>query len=154
MSRNNEVLCGLGSWRPDFLQRLASKKIYMVIYGALGIIQGMFFTYLSATLTTLEREFGIKSREAAILMSGNEISQILFLFVMPCIIKVKKRPLWIAMGLYCSAFGCFLMALPHWTKPQQLYQVSETQKFLLNCVLITIVMPSYCYVITKGSYYN
>ena len=55
----------------------------MIFYGALGIIQGMLFTYLSATLSTLEKRFGIKSKEAAYIMSGNEISQILFLFVMP-----------------------------------------------------------------------
>ncbi len=110
---DRETTCGLGPWRPGkktkceqiklvllnllltsflaaFLQRLASKKVYMFFYGALGIIQGMFFTYLSATLSTLERQFGIKSKEAAYMMSGNEISQarkkpffITFLFVKP-----------------------------------------------------------------------
>ena len=118
MVTTSEVLCGLGSWRPAFLQPLASKKVYMFIYGALGIIQGMFFTYLSATLSTLEKQFGIKSKEAAYLMSGNEISQILFMFVMPFIVKIKKRPLWTSMGLFCSAFGCLLMGIPHWIKSQ------------------------------------
>ena len=46
MSKNTEVLCGLGPWRPSFLQPLASKKVYLFFYGCLGIIQGMFFTYL------------------------------------------------------------------------------------------------------------
>ena len=46
MSTNTEVLCGLGPWRPSFLQPLASKKVYLFFYGCLGIIQGMFFTYL------------------------------------------------------------------------------------------------------------
>ena len=41
----------------------------MFIYGCLGIIQGMFFTYLSATLSTLEKQFGIKSKESAYLVS-------------------------------------------------------------------------------------
>ena len=114
----NEILCGLGGWRPECLQKLASKKVYMFIYGSLGIIQGMFFSYLSATLATIEIQFGIKSKEAAYLMSGNEFSQILFVFVMPLLVKVKKRPLWTALGLWCSAMGCFLMAVPHWVKPQ------------------------------------
>lgn len=119
MTTTNEVLCGLGSWRPSYLQIFASKKVYMLIYGILGIIQSMFFSYLSSTLSTLEREFGIKSKETAYLMSGNEFSQILFVFVMPFIVKVKKRPFWTAIGLYCSALGCFLMALPHWTRPDK-----------------------------------
>jgi hypothetical protein len=44
-------------------------QVYMFIYGCLGIIQGMFFTYLSATLSTLEKQFGIKSKESAYLVS-------------------------------------------------------------------------------------
>lgn len=73
---DKETTCGLGNWRPAWLQPLASKKVYMFFYGALGIIQGMFFTYLSATLSTIERKFGIKSKEAAYMLSGNEISQV------------------------------------------------------------------------------
>ena len=86
---DKETTCGLWDWRPQCLQRLASKKVYMFFYGSLGIIQGMFFTYLSATLSTIERKFGIKSKEAAYLMSGNEISQIFFVFAMPFMIKVR-----------------------------------------------------------------
>ena len=32
-------------------------------------------------------------------------------------VKVKRRPLWTAIGLACTAIGCFMMALPHlWSK--------------------------------------
>ena len=34
-----ETSCGLGQWRPKFLQALASKKVYIFIYGAIGIIK-------------------------------------------------------------------------------------------------------------------
>lgn len=111
-----ETHCGLGPWRPRMLQRLASKKVYMLIYGLLGIVQGMFYTYLSAMISTLEKEFGIKSKESAILMSGNEISQILFAFAMPFMVKVKRRPLWVAVGLALSGLGSILMCLPHFTR--------------------------------------
>jgi hypothetical protein len=36
---SRETLCGLGPWRPRFLQPLASKKMYMFFYGALGIVK-------------------------------------------------------------------------------------------------------------------
>ncbi len=36
---DRETTCGLGPWRPSFMQRLASKKVYMFFYGALGIVQ-------------------------------------------------------------------------------------------------------------------
>ncbi|TRY69950.1 hypothetical protein TCAL_04473 [Tigriopus californicus] len=89
----------------------------MVLYGILVIIQSMLFTYLSATLSTLEKKFGIKSKEAAYIMSGNEISQFLFIFALPFIVKAKRRPLWTSLGLVCTGIGCFLMALPHWLSP-------------------------------------
>ena len=91
---DRETQCGLGPWRPKFMQFFASKKVYMFFYGMIGIIKGMQYTYLSAMLSTLERKFGIKSKETAYLMSGNEIAQILFLFFLPITMKVKKRPFW------------------------------------------------------------
>ena len=69
-----ETLCGLGNWRPTFLQKFASKKPYVIIYGLLGIFQAMQSTYISSMVSTLERRFGITSKESALLMSGNEFT--------------------------------------------------------------------------------
>ena len=52
----------------------------------------MQYSYMSSVLTTIEKEFGIKSKETAYLNSGNEIAQILFIFFLPLMMKVKKRP--------------------------------------------------------------
>ena len=118
-SVEKEELCGFGNCRPPFLQRFASKKPYIIIYGCLGIIQSMMGTYLSSMISTLERRFGIKSKESAYLMSGNEIFQILFLFIMPLIIKVKRRPLWMALSLCCTGIGCIMMGLPYLISEQE-----------------------------------
>ena len=108
-----EELCGFGDCRPSFLQKFASKKPYMIIYGCIGIVQSMMGTYLGSMISTIERRFGIKSKESAYLLSGNEIFQILFLFMMPFIIKVKRRPLWMALSLFCTGIGCILMGVPY-----------------------------------------
>jgi hypothetical protein len=47
-------------------------------------------------------------------MSGNELSQILFLFAMPLMVRVKRRPFWTSVGLVISGLGCLLMAIPYW----------------------------------------
>ena len=106
-------------------------------------MQGMQYTYLSAILTTLERKFGIKSKETAYLMSGDEIAQILFLFFMPLTVKAKKRPLWCGISMALSAVGLYLMSLPHlitgrWTTPLQDDQFSQAdmdQEGLCNATL-------------------
>lgn len=105
--------CGLGRWRPKFMQVLASKKVYMFFYGAIGIIKGMQYTYLSSMLTTFEKIFGIKAQQTAYLMSGNEIAQVLFLFFLPLTMKVKKRPLWCSIGMVITSLGLYMMSLPH-----------------------------------------
>ena len=76
------------------------------------LLQGMQYTYLSTMLSTLEKKFGIKSKETvrrslwwknnggwslhlqAYLMSGNEIAQILFLFFLPITVKVRYIRCW------------------------------------------------------------
>ena len=65
--------CGLASWRPGWLQRFARKEYYALVYSLIGITQGMAFSYLSTVLSTIEKQFGIKSKETAWVFSGNEI---------------------------------------------------------------------------------
>ena len=69
----------------------------------LGAIQGMSYTYLSSVLTTIEKQFGIKSQEAAWIFSGNEISQIFFIFVLPFLTRLQKRIMWTSVALIVSA---------------------------------------------------
>ena len=131
-SREKEVMCGLADCRPPFLQRFASKKTYMIIIGLLGIVQGMSFTYFGAMLSTLERQFGITSKQLAWLMSGMEISQILFIFVMPFVSHARKRPLWMSFGLFCSGIGCIMMFLPHLVSDRSYLEDISVQKHLTN----------------------
>jgi len=51
----------------------------------IGIITGATYTYLVSVLSTVEKQFGIKSREAAWIYSGNEISNIFFVFLLPLV---------------------------------------------------------------------
>lgn len=55
--------CGLGGcFSPEWLQVLASKKAFMVVFSFLAVIQGMTWAYFTATITTLEKRFKITSQ--------------------------------------------------------------------------------------------
>lgn len=54
--------CGLWCFYPSFLQFLASKKSYVLIFGMLGMVQYAMDSYTIATLSTLERRFKIPSK--------------------------------------------------------------------------------------------
>ena len=47
------------------------------------------------------------------MLSGNEISQILFSLVLTYYGGQRNRPVWIAWGVAFSAASCFVLAMPH-----------------------------------------
>jgi hypothetical protein len=53
----------------------------------------------------VEKQFGIRSQEAAWIFSGNEISQIFFILVLPFLPRIKKRTLWTSVAMLFSALG-------------------------------------------------
>lgn len=55
-------LCGLGKWHPTWLQKYATTKAFMGVYGLLGTIQAISYMYFIVTLTTLEKRFKIPSQ--------------------------------------------------------------------------------------------
>jgi len=114
--------CGLLSWRPQWIQRFARKEVYTLLYAVLGAVQGMGYTYLSSCLSTIEKQFGIKSQEAAWIFSGNEISQIAFIFFLPFLRKIKRRTMWTSIALLCSALGLFLCAMPYLVRDKTQYE--------------------------------
>lgn len=56
--------CGLGLFSPDWIQKHATKRMFIIVFGILGVIQSMSWAYFSATLTTLEKRFRLSSRTA------------------------------------------------------------------------------------------
>jgi len=114
--------CGLFGWRPSWIQKYATKQVYAAVYSILGIVQGMGFSYLSSVLSTIEKQFGIKSKETAWVFSGNEISQICFIFVLPFLGLIKKRALWTSVSMIITAGGLLLCASPFFVKDKSLYE--------------------------------
>lgn len=54
-----------------------------------------------------------KSFFPGIILSGNEISQILLSLILSYIGGQRNRPRWIAWGIVFCGLSCFILALPH-----------------------------------------
>ncbi|XP_053675033.1 solute carrier organic anion transporter family member 74D [Anopheles nili] len=106
-------LCGISCWHPAWLQRYATPRSFIVVYGFLGTVQAMAYIYFVITLTTLEKRFKIPSSTTGIILSGNEISQILLSLILSYVGGHRNRPRWIAWGVVFCALSCFILALPH-----------------------------------------
>uniref|UniRef100_A0A1L8DEL8 Solute carrier organic anion transporter family member n=2 Tax=Nyssomyia neivai TaxID=330878 RepID=A0A1L8DEL8_9DIPT len=105
--------CGLLFWHPRWLQRFANTRTFILVYGFLGTVQAMCYMYFVITLTTIERRFKIPSYTTGIIMSGNEISQILLSLFLSYAGGQRNRPLWIAWGVAICGLSCYILALPH-----------------------------------------
>uniref|UniRef100_A0A2M4BDH4 Solute carrier organic anion transporter family member n=1 Tax=Anopheles marajoara TaxID=58244 RepID=A0A2M4BDH4_9DIPT len=109
----SDVRCGLSWWHPRWLQRFATPRSFILVYGFLGTVQAMAYIYFVITLTTLEKRFKIPSSTTGIILSGNEISQILLSLILSYVGGHRNRPRWIAWGVVFCALSCFILALPH-----------------------------------------
>ena len=58
---DRETICGIGGWTPDWLQRLASKKAYVLSYGILGTSQSTYGAYFVGTISTIEKRYKFPS---------------------------------------------------------------------------------------------
>ncbi|XP_035914777.1 solute carrier organic anion transporter family member 74D [Anopheles stephensi] len=109
----SNMLCGISCWHPAWLQRFATPRSFIMVYGFLGTVQAMAYIYFVITLTTLEKRFKIPSSTTGIILSGNEISQILLSLILSYVGGHRNRPRWIAWGVVFCALSCFILALPH-----------------------------------------
>ncbi|CAB3388039.1 Hypothetical predicted protein [Cloeon dipterum] len=85
----------------------------LVVLQTAMVATTMSYVYFVATLTTMERRFKIPSKTTGLMLSGNEISQILLSLVLTYFGGRGNRPRWIAAGVAISALSCFILALPH-----------------------------------------
>lgn len=58
---SDETTCGIWIFKGPFLQKLANKKTYVVLYGLLGCVFSACYAYFNGTITTLEKRFKIPS---------------------------------------------------------------------------------------------
>ncbi|XP_065078878.1 solute carrier organic anion transporter family member 74D-like [Ochlerotatus camptorhynchus] len=108
-----DVQCGFWICRGRFWQRLASKKLYVFLFGVVGCLFGSTTAYFYGTLTTVEKSIQISSKNAGIITAGSDLSFVLSSLFLSYYASNKRKPLWIALGITSMGLSCFVNALPH-----------------------------------------
>lgn len=132
--------CGIFGIYPRWLRDRATPKNFIAVYGLLGTVQSMAFIYIVVTLTTLEKRFKITSRTTGLILSGNEISQILSL-ILTYYGGSGHRPRWIAVGVGLSALSCLVLALPHFIFGPGRDAMDLTKEYLDQTLLNATTVP-------------
>lgn len=133
--------CGICGIYPKWLRNRATPRTFIVVYGLLGTVQSMAFIYIIVTLTTLEKRFKIPSRTTGLILSGNEISQILSL-ILTYYGGSSHRPRWIAVGVGFSALSCLVLALPHFIYGPGKDALALTKEYLDQTLLNTTTVTN------------
>lgn len=105
--------CGLLTWRPNFLQRFAKPKWFLVFQCWFVLAQGMIVSGFSGVvISSLERRFSLKTNEVGIIVSCYDISAAIMAVVVSYY-GHHHKPKWLGIGAFILGIGCFLFALPH-----------------------------------------
>ena len=107
---NQEFSCGFGSWRPQWLQKYASPKVFLVNFSLLAIVQGASFTYLIGSITTLEKRYGFDSKISGFILIADNISQMIVNPFIGYLGSKYNRPMIMAIGEVIVAISCFMNA--------------------------------------------
>ncbi|XP_042908479.1 solute carrier organic anion transporter family member 74D isoform X2 [Parasteatoda tepidariorum] len=113
LTNSTAFLCGIGTFKPKFLQRFANAKCFLVFFCLIGILQGAYFTYFIGILTTLEKRYSFDSSVTGIILIADNISPALFGIFLGYYGKFAHRPKLVTFGMMITVLSCFLSALPY-----------------------------------------
>lgn len=105
--------CGIGWYRPRWMQKLASKKTFVVIYALIGMINFAVGAYSGGILTTLEKHFKMSSQVSGLISSATDIGTICASIVITYIAGKGHRTKWLAFGTFLMGIASFVRVLPY-----------------------------------------
>uniref|UniRef100_A0A0A9XNJ6 Solute carrier organic anion transporter family member n=3 Tax=Lygus hesperus TaxID=30085 RepID=A0A0A9XNJ6_LYGHE len=109
----NETKCGfLGCYTP-WMQKLASKKVFLVVYGLLGMNQAASGSYFVATLTTFEKRFKLPSTYSGMTSSAWDVGGLMATMVIAYYGSSGHKTRWVAYWAVLAAISCIVRITPH-----------------------------------------
>lgn len=139
--------CGFSKRTPRWLKNMLTYRGFLLLYMILSSTQTTILSYLTVVLSTVEKEFGLKSKEAAWIYSGNEISQVLFVVFLPFVGRAKRKPFFIGLAAMISAIGMFLIAVPHFAGRGKSHQTGNIRSTYSSMIKRIIYIYTIAYIL-------
>ncbi|XP_039480985.1 solute carrier organic anion transporter family member 74D isoform X1 [Drosophila santomea] len=105
--------CGFWILKGPSMQKFATEKMYVILYGLAGCVMTMTFAYFNATITTLEKRYKIPTKVSGIISVGNDISTMLTAAILGYYAGHGHRPRWMGIGLLTIVAFCLLTSSLH-----------------------------------------
>ncbi|EDW01466.1 solute carrier organic anion transporter family member 74D [Drosophila grimshawi] len=110
---HKDIRCGFWIFKGPFLQRLATEKAYVLIYGLGGCLMSMSIAYFTGTLTTLEKRYKIPTKLSGLIIVGNDVSMMITSVLAGYFIHKGHRARWIGFGYFTVIIFCLLTSSLH-----------------------------------------
>jgi len=124
---------GCLGYRPACLQFLTGARWFLLFTGLATFFQSMVVNgFVGATISTLERRFGLASGQTAWIAASYDIAGVPALLVIGYLGLTLRRPMWIGGGLIMLGIGFVVYTIPHFSAPS--YRYSESGDFSNLCV--------------------
>ncbi|KAL3201053.1 hypothetical protein MRX96_043148 [Rhipicephalus microplus] len=135
LQEERDYMCGIGSCYPRILQRLATPRMFFIVYSIMGILQGAYKTYFVGTLSTIERRFAMSSQTTGIILIADNLSPIIINLLAGYYANRISRPKIMGMGALIVVLSCFISIVPYMIYGPGLHILCETPSthFRLRC---------------------
>ncbi|KAH9495916.1 Solute carrier organic anion transporter member 4C1 [Bulinus truncatus] len=106
--------CGYGKWRPDWIQAFNSPDCLVFFMGLYSLVLGFVVNGVhNVNISSIERRFDLDSTNLGFVSSAYDVSAAVLAVVIGYIGSGKRKPRLLAIAVFTSAMGSFIMALPH-----------------------------------------
>jgi len=105
--------CGLGSWRPRYLQPFANMWCFTAALCIMSVLGSANFAYYVAVITQIERRFGLSSQTTGFIKNIDNIGFMLAVLVVSHLGRYSNKPVILAVSSLVSGIAIFIFAIPH-----------------------------------------
>lgn len=108
-----DYTCGVFNYRPQWMQRFAKTRYFLLCYIVYGIFQGASKAYLNGCISTIEKKFALSGKTFSVILIADNVSSPFASLIIGYYARKVSRPKLIVSGVWMSVLGCLLQALPY-----------------------------------------
>ena len=109
----SDTTCGIGSFRPNFLQGCANVNTFVGAYSLIGMVSQTLSMYINSQVPALEKQFGLSSTESGLVMSFNDIGFFVTVLFATSVVRFVHIPRFIYFCMTLYGLSGILCSVPH-----------------------------------------
>jgi MFS family permease len=126
---DKDTLCGIGGFHPEWLQRFANTKFFLINFSIVAVLQGAYFTYMIGSMSTLEKRFAFESKVSGFILIADNLSQMVVSPIIGYLGTKWNRSRIIATGELLVALSCIMSAIPYFIYGPATHFLSDSGTF-------------------------